>query len=182
MPTTPVLALPYPALTDSPDVPYWMQQLAQTIEAKLTNLPRCKLLAAAAQSIPNNITTTVDFAGGTVVYDTAAMADIANDQIVIKRAGYYRLSARIVYNTSATGYRTVVVQKNGADFVFDDYRTAPASPAPAILTATSEPILFALNDTLRLMTAQTSGGALNLAAANGAGRYSHLSVDWVAGQ
>lgn len=36
MPTTPVLLLPYPAPTATPDVPYDMQQLAETVETKLS--------------------------------------------------------------------------------------------------------------------------------------------------
>lgn len=34
MPSTPAQALPYPAPGDTPDVPYWSQQLAENVEAK----------------------------------------------------------------------------------------------------------------------------------------------------
>lgn len=37
MPSTPVLALPYPAGTDAADVPYHMQQLAQAVETALAS-------------------------------------------------------------------------------------------------------------------------------------------------
>lgn len=33
MPSTPNLALPYPALSDVPDVPYWLQQITQAVDA-----------------------------------------------------------------------------------------------------------------------------------------------------
>lgn len=37
--TTPLLALPYPDPVDAPDVPYWLQQLAETVEASLGEFP-----------------------------------------------------------------------------------------------------------------------------------------------
>ena len=33
MPVTTALALPYPAPGDTPDVPYWLQQLAEAVDA-----------------------------------------------------------------------------------------------------------------------------------------------------
>lgn len=38
MPSTPKYGIPYPALTDVPDVPYWNQQQAQQVEATLQTL------------------------------------------------------------------------------------------------------------------------------------------------
>lgn len=172
---------PYPALTDAPDVPYWMQQLAQAMDTRTVGKPRCKLVAAANQSVNSGSSTTVDFAGSTPVYDTNAMADIANDQIVVRTAGWYRISARTVWASNSSGYRSLVVQRNAAEFVVDDYRAA-APGQVTIATVTSEPILLAVNDTIRLLGVQTSGAALNLTSANGAARYSNLAVDWVSGQ
>lgn len=176
MATTPA-GLPYPALTDAPDVSYWMQQLAQAVDTRTVNKPRCKLVAAATQSLTGS-PAVVDFAGGSVTYDTNGMADIPNDQIVIKTAGWYRISGRLVFASNATGYRALVVQKNGVDFIVDDYRPA-VSGTVTIITVTSEPILLAVNDTIRLMAAQNNS-PMTLITANG--RYSHLAVDWVAGQ
>jgi len=169
--------LPYPALTDAPDVAYWNQQLAQAVEARIANRPRCKIVAGATQTLATS-PLTVDFAGGTVAYDTNGMADIPNDQIVIKTAGWYRISARLVFVSNATGYRALVVQRNGSEFILDDYRPA-VSGTVTIITVTSEPILLAVSDTIRLQAAQNNN-PLSLITANG--RYSHLAVDWVAGQ
>jgi len=175
MPTTPGLALPYPALSDTPDVPYWMQQLAQAVEGAIYQKPRAKIVTGADQSIPNSALTTVDFAGGSVSYDTNAMADIANDRIVIKTAGLYRFSARIAWGVNATGYRALIVTRNGAEFIVDDYSAATPSQSK-ITTVTSEPIACAVNDAITLQTVHTAGAALNVVQANG--RRCYLAADW----
>lgn len=38
MPTTPTYGFQYPASTDTPDVPYWQQQLAQDVETAVTSI------------------------------------------------------------------------------------------------------------------------------------------------
>lgn len=179
MPTTPGLALPYPALSDTPDVPYWLQQLAQQVEAKLSNRPRCRMVTGADQSIPNGTATVVDFAGGTVVHDNNAMADLANDQIVIKTAGYYVFTARVAFGINSAGYRAVLIGSGTNLEGVDDYRAATPTQS-AITTLRSYPILCAVGDAFNVRVVQTSGAALNLIAANN--RRCSFGATWVGGQ
>lgn len=181
MPTT-TTGLPYPALTDTPDVPYWMQQLAEAVEARgLSATPRCKITAnPAGQSIPNSALTQVDLAGGTVVYDYAtAMADIANDQIVCKKAGLYILSARVGWASGSVGFRGAIITRGASDFLSDSY-VAPVTGQATIQTWSSEPVQLALNDTINLKVIHTQGAALALGVFNS--RNAHLALHWVGGQ
>lgn len=181
MPTTPGLALPYPALTDGPDGPLQLRQLAERIEATQWNRPRCKIRTAggSTQSINNNALTQILFSGGGVVHDNNNMADLVNHQIIIRTTGLYVLNARVAWQSSANGYRALIITRGGADFLVDDYRSATPTQG-TIVTLTSEPIALAVNDTINIKVLQSSGGPLNVQDANGRG--SHLSAAWVGGQ
>ena len=173
MPTTPTLGLPYPALTDSPDVPYWLAQLANTVETKLRRRRAKMVRPAAAQTIASGSLTTVDFTGGTITYDTEGaapngMADLANDQLVVRTAGYWVFTARVAWPNNANGYRGHLITRGAAEFIVDDYRGA-ASGQSTIATFTSDPILCAVGDVIKLQVIQTSGAALDLAVVNGRG-------------
>lgn len=174
------LALPYPSSANSPDVPFDLQQLAEAIDAKLAKRPRCKITAnPAGQTIANTTLTTVDFAGGSVVYDTNGMADLANDQIVIQTTGYYIVHARVAWAIGATGYRGNLITRGAADFLADDYRSAAPTQA-TIPTFTTEPVLLTAGDLINLKVVHSQGTNLNLSVING--RVCHLAAWWVGGQ
>lgn len=175
MPTTPGLGLPYPSGTVAPNVPADMQALAQAVEGAIYQRPRVKIITGADQALTSGSLTTVDFNGGSVAYDTNAMADIANDRIVIKTAGLYRFSARLAWGISSAGYRALIITRGVSEFLVDNYDAATPSQSK-ITTVTSEPILCAVNDAISLQTVQTSGGSLNLIQANS--RRCHLAADW----
>lgn len=181
MGSTTNLALPYPAPTATPDVPFDLQQLAEAIDAKLAKMPRCKITAnPAGQAVVSGTLTTVDFAGGTIVYDTLGnMADLANDQIVVRKTGFYILHARVGWANGATGYRAGLITRGAADFLADDYRSATPSQT-AIPTWASEPVLLTNGDLINLKVQHTQGSNLNLTAVNG--RTSHLALYWLGGQ
>lgn len=170
--TTPTYAIPYPGLTDAPDVPYWAQQLAERVDTLLAReRKRAKIVRpAAAQSIPNATVTTVDFAGGSIAYDGDAMADLANDALVVKTAGWWRFVARVAWPSNATGYRGHLIVRGAADFLADDYRQA-ANGQSTIAQFATEPVLCAVNDVVKLQVVQASTVALNLADVNGRGTY-----------
>lgn len=177
MPSTPGLALPYPTLDDTPDVPFFMQQLAQAVEAKLSGLPRCKIVQGADQAIAG--LTTVDFAGGTVAYDNAGMADLASDAIVIKKAGLYVFNASLRWANSTGGYRAGIITRGAGDFLCDDYRSALPTNAAQPYTWSSDAIQCAVGDVITLRTTVTNG-PVTLGLVNG--RRSHLAAYYLPGQ
>ena len=188
MPTTPNHALRYPVLGDAPNVPLDLQRLAEDTDTALagheTRLdaietfvkPMAKVEAQADQSIPNSSLTYVDFAAGLVHYDTLAMVDIANDAINIKRAGYYRFTARVAYPTNATGYRATLIQNFTKNrYIGEDYRAAPNGTV-ALGTVTTEPIWCDLNDVIKLRLMHNAGSALTITNTNGT--YAFLAAVW----
>lgn len=134
----------------------------------------CKITATADQACANLGVPVVAF--GSTVYDTSGMADLANNRIVIKKAGYYRINSHIVWASNATGYRATVVRVNGLS-IADNYYAA-ANGNVTVSGWTTEPILLAIGDLVNVFVVQSSGATVNLTIANS--RYSHLEVDWVA--
>lgn len=141
--------------------------------------PMCKISANANQSTTSGTGATVVFS--VTDYDTAPglgfspMADLANNQIIIPKAGYYRLYTRVVYTNNATGYRAVLVRANAVNIV-DSY-IAANSGSVTIPQFNSEPLLLAAGDAISVVAFQGSGVALNLIIGNG--RWSNLAVEYV---
>jgi hypothetical protein len=150
-----------------------IKALAESVDTYVSTMPRAKITATADQSLTSAVTTAVTL--GSVVYDNAAMADTANSRLVIKRAGYYRVTGRCVWASNATGHRILLI--NSASFyVADDYRMA----APGTITVThvtSDPVYCPLNEQIVLRAVQNSGVAVSLSTANG--RYSYLAASWI---
>lgn len=147
--------------------------------------PRAKIVAGANQSMPHGVTTLVDFAGGSVTYDSGGMADLANDAIVIPVAGWYRFHARVVFVSNATGYRLALIGRTPfgggtPDWLGEHYGQA-ANGTLTIISLGTEPVLCAAGDVIKLHANQGSGAALNLSNANGAGRYSSLAAECTGG-
>jgi hypothetical protein len=180
---TPKYALPYPLGTDRVmDGDNAIQALAERVEAVLTarKLPRCRIHTAASVSIPNNVTTQVSFAGGTVAYDTDTMADIANSRITIKTAGWYVLKAFVPWLSAGTGFRVALLQSSGGvgQYAGQDYRMAVTGAITTHMIA-SDPLQLAVNDAVILRALHTQGTALNLGAANGVNPW--ISAEWYDG-
>ena len=177
---TPRYALPYPVGTDRVmDGDNAMQALAERVEAVLMarKLPRCRINTAASVSIPNNVTTQVDFTAGTVSYDTDTMANLAQSRITIKTAGWYVLKAFVPWLAGSTGFRVSLLQTGGGTAVYaaQDYRMAVNGTATTAQIA-SDPIPLAVNDYVILRVLHTQGTALNIAGANGVNPW--ISAEW----
>lgn len=149
------------------------------LRAKLPlSTPRCKLRQPAAQTTATGVPEVLEMGAATIDYDTNVMADKANDAIVIKTAGWYICTLRVVWATNATGTRFHLIDKLVGAVVTvlaDDYRAA-APDTNTIVTLHTEPILLALNDKVRGRISQTSGGSLQTDSA-GPG-FSSLAVHW----
>ena len=173
---------PYPVGTDRVmDGDNVIQALAQKNDdmvtlAAATGLPRCRMIANADQVMPNNSSTKVNLQ--VVSYDNNGMASTGTSAIIIKTAGWYRFFARFVWASNSTGLRSNLIYRNAVD-VIAETNTSPASGSPTIYLVPSEPFQCAVNDSITLIGAQTSGGGtLNLTTY--ASRYSSLAAELVA--
>jgi hypothetical protein len=139
--------------------------------------PRCKIIANATQAFANNTPGILDLAAGNIDYDTNAMADIANDKIIIKTAGLYIITAKAVWAANATGTRFNIIYKNGTTAIAEHRHAAtPGSNYKTVLS--TEPMPFAVNDYVQLQLSQSSGGSLSTADSDG---LPYIAAVWYAG-
>lgn len=121
---------------------------------------------AGTQAIATATTTTVDF--DVVTYDTwaleseGAMADITGNQMNIKIDGIYMVSAGVVYNTAATGFRALGVALNGVITPYKLRHFIDANAAVPTPVAVCKPMPLSAGDVLTCHVIQNSGGSVNL--------------------
>ena len=140
-----------------------------------TSPQRCRVNVTAAQSVANNAPEQLDFNGATITYDaTPAMADLANDCIKIKQAGWYIITLRVCWINNSNGDRFTLIRK-GSTVLAEDYRKAATTNT--IITLSSGPVLLAVDDQINGYISQSSGG--NLTLENVAGASAWLSVVWL---
>lgn len=117
MPTTPKYAIPYPALTDTPDVPYWTQQQAQQVEAVLQTLAKSQFSDATYPATVSGIT-------AETVVDRVSIAAVPYARRILVESNVYITSTvagtvgnAILYaGASAIGYgRRTFDVANGAN-------------------------------------------------------------------
>lgn len=129
-------------------------------------LARAKMVTTADQTLSDSTATNVDFSSASVSYDTAGMADRANSRIKITKAGIYTFTSRVAFALNSTGYRAVVIKRNGTEVIGDAY-VAAAPTQPTVVTVTTEPISCAVNDLITVTVVQSAGGTLPLVSFNG---------------
>jgi hypothetical protein len=123
-------------------------------------IPACKIWSSIDQSIPNNVVT--DLLYNTTIFDSYAgrsegpMADLANDRIVIRRAGLYKVFANTLANAGvAAGILRVNLSINGTvnNSIFDGPEAA----------AKSQEIfgdyVLAVNDVIKISVQQSQGSS-----------------------
>lgn len=117
------------------------------------------------QTLVNNTATAHDY--DNTDHDTysaraeGAMADLAGNRIVIRKAGIYMLAVSTGWNGNATGVRRLMLFKNAAIIGHIEISPAPAGFVTSIGLATPE--VCAVNDAFTVQTIQTSGGPLDVA-------------------
>ncbi len=113
--------------------------------------------ATVAQSIANDSVTKMTTS--TTIHDTSPssnMWDSSTSEIIIRKAGIYRVYASAIFSTNATGGRAIIIKK-GTTWVAYDSRSA--SPFVTGLH-TNVDIELAVNDKITVELYQNSGGAL----------------------
>lgn len=151
---------------------------------KLDNhfVPAAKIYNTVAQSYPNAATTMTVF--NNTRFDTYAarsegpMADLSNEQIIIRKTGLYvvSVSANILFN--ATGYRALSYKRNAT---FMRRITQDANVANSVDTSMSltDIALLTAGDLITAHFLQNSGGALSSDPTVGGVQDSQsLSVVW----
>lgn len=141
----------------------------------------CLLKPTVTQSLPSNATpsamTQITFASAT--YDTDTMADLANSQIKIKTAGYYRITGSVDFigPTSPTGYRMVNLLV-GATHPYQVMVPAVTTASTGTTVMVSGLYLCAANDTIRLYAGHNQGANV---ATSTTSFMTSLSAEWVSG-
>lgn len=127
MPSTPTHGLPYPGPSDTPDVPYWNQQLAEAVEAKMQGQSSGSSKRSHIQTYASGGTT--DASGFLTVSHTAGFVPrvvyVVNTNPGGSFAAYYGFDASVTtsssvklrfqhasttgtYNSAATGAFTIM--------------------------------------------------------------------------
>lgn len=87
-------------------------------------------------------------------FDNLAMFTASSSTITIKRAGNYLIEAYAAIESNATGYRRLLLYKNGSGLIIDQ---RPAVSGDATHMTASGMYVCALNDTLQLYIEHSSG-------------------------
>ncbi len=115
MPTT-ANGLVYPGSGDNVDVPGDMQLLAESMEAYIAK-PYIKCIKQATQSIPNLTITPVTFEGASEKekFGITHSTSTNTERFTPTKAGLYRVTVQIHWQTSGTGDRRIYVTVNNAN-------------------------------------------------------------------
>jgi hypothetical protein len=146
--------------------------------------PHCKIHATATQDMTNATNTKITFnttdkdvpaddAGG---HADAAMADLTNDRIVIRRAGYYTVKAAVAWDDdNAAGVRLCNILLNGATIIA---RAGPIAGSTLInvITECSVDLDLDEDDYIELWGQQNSGASTT--GSEAITGYPWLSVLW----
>jgi hypothetical protein len=111
-------------------------------------------------SVANASTVAVTF--NSERYDTSAIhsTSVNTDRLTLPFAGKWRFGATVNWDANATGTRALLIEKNGSTFHAYVDRAANAAGGTPMIIAGED--VFAINDYIRLMVVQNSGGSLNL--------------------
>lgn len=168
VPSTPKFALPYPGLGDTPDVPYYMQQLAESLEAALdpvldppaailTRGTNTSVASGSYQKVPLDLAAE-NVGGMGVVYDAGSPA--TTSRITAARAGLYHVEATVAFGgSSSVGGRYTAVYKNGASIKL---ATGKANDALVSAPSLSFDVRLTVGQYLELYAYQNSGSGILL--------------------
>lgn len=132
-----------------------IQQLSSAI-------PAARVTSASDQSIGNLGVTNLSFE--TERYDTANLHEPTNNaRFTAPTTGIYAITAQVQWAPNASGSRVLILRKNFAGSIGDDYRNAVGGGNPTIQTVTTQARLQA-GDILAAQVFQDSGGSLNVVA------------------
>lgn len=140
------------------------------------NRPTCQISATASTTAATSAYTIAVMA--TTDIDTDSMADLANNRIIIKTAGVYRVTANAFWGSNATGVRYTAIRDAAGAVGTGTILALSSTPGGTSGTGalTTKLVRFAVNDTLRLELWQNSGASL---ATGTPQNLTFVSAEWV---
>ena len=166
MPTT-ASGIIYPASSANTQLWTHFQTMADSIETPLASLIEDRHLdvtRTTTQSITHNSTSYISF--NSEIADTHGYITVTSDTITIPTGagGVYCISAYARYAANATGFRVLGIEVAGS--VVAEWRGLAHTTGgqPTSMGASIGGIRLAQTNTIKLLTFQNSGGALNTEA------------------
>lgn len=140
-----------------------LEALLLAQQAFLLNPPLVRATQVTPQSIPNTTVTALTYDGSTV--DTYNMHSTVtnNSRATAVIAGWYYVTARVLFAASNTGDRNITLRLNGTTYFGG---TGGPSSSTAINTTmmAADYVFMNIGDYVEAVTYQTSGGALSTSA------------------
>lgn len=172
---------PYPASTDTPDVPRDVQALAQAVDDKLATAPSLRVYRnGAVTALVSG--TAYALSWDTEDWDSDAMHDGTNpSRILAPISGLYLITAQLYWNAGATGYRQLELKANSAGVYaagvqYGQERRFPNASGATMCSITSL-VPLAAGEHAELWHTHTQGANLDLTT--GAAKFCTLSAQWL---
>lgn len=138
--------------------------------------PRCHAYrSAAVQTLTTGTLTAIGLDAEDTDTDSMHSNVTNNSRITIVTSGRYRIFAQATFATSATGYRTVGVYKNGSANLLFATRYQ-AGPTVTHIQQASDEALLTAGDYIEMHCVQASGGNLDVQTGSNA---TFLHAVWV---
>ena len=162
---------PYPLYTEANDGPAQIQALATAIDgsivtaqntiARARNRPTAHVTGNVVQSIPNNVSTPMQF--NVEDFDTDNMFNLggSNTDAVVVTPGIYLITGEVRFVSNATGEREITIWRSGSAVARGGVKVKSVTGQPTTIQATGLVELFTPGLIFHLECLQTSGGALN---------------------
>lgn len=158
---TTALGFEYPESDEHTRLWEHFQALAESIQDFYDDKPAATISAAAAQSIPNNTVTNLQYDTGVGL---AACIDLANDRLLVPRDGLYRVNALVSWTASGTGLRqhgiTYHPSAGGGDAYVGMNNNVASSATNQAFPVTSKLVQCVAGDYFYMRVLQTNGAAL----------------------
>jgi hypothetical protein len=132
---------------------------------QMSNDTDTRVVAAAIGLSANQTISTATFTKillNSVVLDTHGAWDSGSSKYTVTVPGIYEFSSNVTWGTTATGYRTSILYKNGSRFLDLSSIDNPSATNSPTAAGKSPPIPALAGDFFELYVYQTSGGGLNV--------------------
>lgn len=154
----------YPASTGHTRLWEHLQTLATNINDDVVNLaapPLAVLRQTTGQTIANNVFAAITLTTEDIDTANGHSTSSNTSRYTAQRAGYYQVSGRVSFVTSATAQRTGKLTKNGADIASSGNNIQAMSGGQTMCPVLPVIVQLAVGDYVELWGNQNSGGNLD---------------------
>lgn len=142
--------------------------------------PICRVSRVASLSVNNAADTDITF--DTEDIDTDGMFTASSTTITVQTAGIYLCTANVQWAANNTGIRLLYITRNAAANTYAGVQAcsmvAPGTASFNGLQSCSVVVSCSVNDTIKMLVYQNSGGALSVST-EASFDYTNLSVAWL---